>query len=230
MRMAQMRILIVEDHAEMARLIANQINGAGFVADCVGRIDDAQAALEVYDYPIMLLDRRVPDGDGLRALAEFRRARPGVKIIVVSAMNGKSDKVDGLDSGADDYLAKPFDSDELMARIRACLRRPGEVAPPRMTLGCLSFDLSAHQAFASGAPFELTRTEALFIECLMRRAERFVAHSTITEEIHGPGEEVSMDAQRMLVMRLRHKLKNARLDVELLSGRGIGYMLRRTRA
>ncbi|MGO9768909.1 MAG: response regulator transcription factor [Roseiarcus sp.] len=224
-----MRILIVEDHKDMATLIADQINGAGFAADCVGRIDDAKTALESYNYRVMLLDRRMPDGDGLRALADFRRARPGIRVIVVSALNGGKDRVDGLDSGADDYLAKPFDPDELMARIRACLRRPGDVELPRIVLGRLSFDLVAHQAFESEISLELSRTETLFLECLMRRAERFVAFSRITEEIHGPGEEVSIDALRMLVLRLRQKLKNARLDVELVSGRGMGYMLRRSR-
>jgi two-component system OmpR family response regulator len=229
MRTMNMRILVVEDQADMAALIMEQLNRAGFVADRVGRLDEAKAALLSYDYPLMLLDRRLPDGDGLGALPDMRRTRPSVRIIVVSALNGTGDRVEGLESGADDYLTKPFDFDELLARIRASLRRPGGVELPRIVMGRLSFDLSAHQAFASDHPFELHRKETLFLECLMRRAERFVSYATITEEIYGFGEEASIDALRMLALRLRQKLKSEQLDVELVSSRGVGYMLRKSR-
>jgi len=211
-------------------MIADRIDRAGFVADRVGRIADAKAALSTHDYPLMLLDRRLPDGDGLRALSEFRRMRPGIRIIVVSALNGTEDRIEGLETGADDYLAKPFDADELLARIRACLRRAGATELPRIVLGRLSFDLAAHQAFHADRPIELRRKELLLLECLARRAERVVAYATILNEIYGPDDDVaSLDALNMLASRLRQKLKSEELDVELISSRGLGYMLRRLR-
>ncbi len=212
-----MRILVVEDQAEIAALIADSITRAGFTADCIDRLVYVKAALRSHDYPIMLLDRRMPDGDGLDALPDIRRTAPNIQIIVISALNRTGDKIRGLESGADDYLTKPFDADELLARVRVCLRRRRDVELPKLLFGPLSFDLAAHQAFVSGRLFELHNKELLLLECLMRRAERFVNYRTIMKEIHGPGEDASMEALRMLATRLRQKLKNERLDVELVA-------------
>jgi two-component system, OmpR family, response regulator len=229
MRARLMRILIVEDQRDMATLIADRINCAGFVSDHVGGLGEALEALQAHDYPIMLLDRRLPDGDAISVLPEIRRIRPGIRILLVTALRSIDDKINGLDAGADDYLTKPFDVDELLARIRASLRRPGGRLLPSILVGDLSFDLNTHEASIAGRPLLLHKREMLLLESLMRRAGRAVTHNTLIEEIYGLDETVQIDAVKMLVSRLRQRLKEWSADVEIHSARGIGYLIAKTR-
>lgn len=224
-----MRILIVEDQREIAALIADRIGDAGFVTDHVSDVADALQALKTHDYPLMLLDRRLPDGDAISALPAIRRIRPGIRIMFVTALQTIDDKINGLDAGADDYLTKPFDADELLARIRASLRRPGGQPLPSVVIGDLSFDLNAHEAFVAGQPLVLHKREMLLLETLMRRAGRAVTHDALIENIYGLGETVQPDALKMLVSRLRQRLKERCAGVEIFAARGIGYLLRKSR-
>jgi two-component system OmpR family response regulator len=220
-----MRILMVEDQLEMAALIAKRVSGSGFVADHVASIGDAIEALKGHEYALVLLDRRLPDGDGISALPAMRKLRPGVRILLVTALSDISEKIRGLDAGADDYLTKPVDADEMMARIRACLRRPGGESQPMVVVGELSFDLDACQAFVAGKPLALQKRELTLLSVLMRRAGRTVAHGALVDEIYGLGKTVQEDALRMLVSRLRQHLNEANAGVNIHSARGIGYIL-----
>lgn len=213
----------------MAALIADRINGEGFVADHVEGLGDAFEALHAYDYPIMLLDRRLPDGEALSALPQIRRVRPGIRILLVTAMQSIDDKINGLDAGADDYLTKPFDFDELLARVRAALRRPGGSRLPLAVVGALSFDFNTHEASIAGRPLSLHKREMLLLESLMRRSGRAVMHNTLIEEIYGFDKAVQIDALKMLVSRLRQRLKEHGGEVDIHSARGIGYMLAKSR-
>lgn len=224
-----MRILIVEDQREMAALIAARTQDAGFVADHVGDIGEALEALRSHDYPLVLLDRRLPDGDAIGAVPAMRRLRPGIRIVFVTALQSIDDKISGLDAGADDYLAKPFDPEELMARIRASLRRPGGRPMPPVMVGNLSFDLDAHEAQIEGRPFLLHKRELLLLEALMRRAGRAVTHDSLIEEIYGFADMVQIDALKMLVSRLRQRLERQAAGVEIHAARGIGYLIRKAR-
>ncbi|PWB81383.1 MAG: two-component system response regulator [Methylocystaceae bacterium] len=225
-----MRILIVEDQYEMAKLIADRIGDAGYVSDHVGDIPNALEALRAHDYPLMLLDRRLPDGDAIEALSTIRRIRPEIRILLVTALHSTSDKIDGLDAGADDYLAKPFDADELLARIRASLRRPGGRPLPLVIVGDLSFDLNSREAFVAGEPLLLHKREMLLLETLVRRTGRAVTHDTLIEEIYGLSGTVQFDALKMLVSRVRQRLKESRAGAEIYTARGIGYLIRTARA
>jgi two-component system, OmpR family, response regulator len=224
------RILIVEDQREMAALIADRVRDAGFVTDHVGDIGEALEALRTRDYPLVLLDRRLPDGDAIEALPTMRRLRPGIRIVFVTAMQSVDDKISGLDAGADDYLSKPFDAEELMARIRATLRRPGGREMPPVVIGNLSFDLDAREAQVEGRPLVLHKRELLLLEALARRAGRAVTHDSLIEEIYGFGEMVQIDALKMLVSRLRQRLEKQTAGVEIHAARGIGYLIRKARA
>src|SRR5208283_1134428 len=121
----ELRILVVEDERELAGQIVGEIRRSGFVVDCAETIAGASGALEVHPYSLALLDRRLPDGDAAQAIPAMRRAQPGIRVIMLSALDAVEERVQGLDAGADDYLTKPCPLVELMARIRASLRRPG---------------------------------------------------------------------------------------------------------
>lgn len=224
-----MRILVVEDQVDIGKLIADRLAGAGYLVDRVGMIADAKEALYAYDYPILLLDRRLPDGDGLAFLPEIRALRPNIRVLMVTALRSLDDRVNGLDAGADDYLIKPFDLDELLARIRASLRRPGAAPMPPVTLGSLSFDLNLHEAQVEGRPLILHKRELLLLEALMRRAGRAVTHSAIIDQIYGLDEQVQNDALKMLVSRLRQKLREANAGVEIYATRSVGYLIAQAR-
>ena len=222
-----MRVLVVEDEPEMARALDVRLGRSGFIADYVGALDEARAALRSYRYEVVLIDRRLPDGDGLELLPVIRRLQPGIRILVLTACGTINDRICGLDAGADDYLAKPVDLDELMARIRACLRRPGGAPPPPVALGSLTFDFSSNQVSVCGKPVVLHRRELALLEALMRNAGRVVLRNQLVEEVYGFDDDVESNALNILISRLRKRLQDLEADVEIHAARGIGYVLAR---
>ncbi|WP_330085044.1 response regulator transcription factor [Methylocystis iwaonis] len=222
-----MRALLVEDEPEMARAIVARLGRSGFIADYVGALEEARAALQCHHYGLALLDRRLPDGDGLELLPDLKRLQPGIRVLVLTAYETVSDRICGLDAGADDYLAKPFDLDEMMARIRACLRRPGAEAPPPVVLGKLSFDLASHQVSIDGKPMVLHRRELALLEALMRNSGRIVLRNQLQDEVYGFDDDVQGNALNILVSRLRKRLHDLGAQVEIHAARGIGYMIAR---
>ncbi|MBG0795848.1 response regulator transcription factor [Methylocystis sp. H62] len=222
-----MRILLVEDEPELARALSVRLGRSGFIADHVSALDEARAALTCHKYALALVDRRLPDGDGLELLSGMRALQPGIRILILTACESVADRICGLDAGADDYLAKPCDLDELMARIRACLRRSGGDAPPPVALGRLSFDLASHQVVVGGRPIVLHRRELALLEALIRNAGRVVLRDKLLEEIYGFDDDVDGNALNILVSRLRRRLHDLDAGVEIHAARGIGYMLAR---
>jgi two-component system OmpR family response regulator len=220
-----MRILVVEDEAEMASLLASIVGEAGFVVDVVGSIGDALEASRQRDYGVILLDRRLPDGDGVSRLREFRALRPSARIIMVSALDALTDKVGGLDAGADDYLTKPFQSEELLARIRACLRRPAGEALPPLALGALSLDLASREVAVEGRPCAFNRRELMLLQAMMCRANRVATRESLMEEVYGLQDDVQANTLDSLVARLRRRLESLNARIEVHTVRGIGYML-----
>lgn len=224
-----MRILIVEDQTEIALQLSTRLAASGYAADVAGTLDDAVEAIRQFDYPLIVLDRRLPDGDGLSVLPTLRQLRPGTRVLLLTAMRSIDDRVNGLDSGADDYLTKPFDDSELMARIRAVLRRTKVAPEPDVVLGNVLFDFNRHCAFVSGRPLKLPKREALLLETLMRYAGCAAKHETLISEIYGPNEGIQPDSLKMAISRLRQHLKERDAGVEIHTLRGIGYLIEESR-
>jgi DNA-binding response OmpR family regulator len=220
-----MRILLVEDHAELASRIARRIKRGGFAVDHVDTIERAVSALDEFPYSLTLLDRRLPDGDGLSLVSRIREKQPGTRILMLTALEAVDDRIEGLDAGADDYLTKPFNLDELMARIRASLRRPGGDRTPPVEIGELSFDLDTRTVHVAGRPVLLLRRELALLEALARRAGRVVPRETLISAIYGPEEEVQEHTLTTLASRLRARLAELNAAIEIHSARGLGYMI-----
>ena len=223
-----MRVLLVEDEPEMASALAVALKNYDMVVDHVSTLADAEEAVLVNDYGAVLLDRQLPDGDGLTLVPKLRAKDIGVAVIVLTARGELADRVAGLDTGADDYLGKPFAIEELLARMRAVLRRPAELSSETMKLGRLSFDVGNREASVAGRPLELPRRELLVLEALLRRMGRTVARSSLEEAVYSIDDEIQSNALDTHVSRLRRKLSEAQAEIEIHAIRGVGYLLKRS--
>jgi len=225
-----MRILVVEDEPEMAALVVERLRQSGFEADAAGTLATAREAIGARPYALAVLDRRLPDGDGLSLIPQIRQAHPGVRVLMLSALDSVPEKIAGLDAGADDYLTKPFDTDELLARVRATLRRGADdpAAEPPITVGNLSFDLSAREVFVSGRPLPMHRRELALLESLMRRVGRATTRDALIHEVYGDADELQSNALDALVSRLRKHLNEAEAGVSIHPIRGVGYLISKT--
>jgi len=220
-----MRILVVEDEAETARLLVDRLRAGGYDADQAASIGEARRAIEGRAYSLTVLDRRMPDGDSLGLIGDIRRRHPGSRIVVLSALSAPTDRIAGLDAGADDYLVKPFDVDELLARIRANLRR-GFAGDPPVTLGALSFDPHGREVTVHGKPLLLHRREVALLEALIRRQGQIAPREALLDEVYAGGENFHRsNALDALASRLRKRLGEADAGVEIQSIRGRGYLL-----
>lgn len=220
-----MRVLIVEDDAPLARSLQQGIKKSGFRSDVAADLGRADRALDGGGYDAVVLDLGLPDGDGLAWLRR-RRGRPGLPpVLVVTGRGALGDRIAGLDGGADDYLVKPVSVEELAARLRAVLRRPGPRGAAAIRVGALSFDPATRCARNGEAEIELTRREADLLELFMRRAGAVVRRSSIADAIYQLDEPVTPNAIEAIVSRLRHKLHAAGVEGMLRTIRGVGYIL-----
>lgn len=220
-----MRILIVEDNRRLAALIAKGCEKAGFAADICHDLEGAQAALGTARYDIAILDLGLPDGDGLEFLAALRRSGNELPVLVLTARDALEARVEGLNAGADDYLLKPFAMEELVARLRALLRRPGQALGRMLVAGNVSFDTVAREVSIGGVTAAFSRRETDLLEILLRRQGRVVPKDAIEESLYAFGDEVSSNSIEVAIHRLRKRLGEAGADVEVHTLRGIGYLL-----
>ncbi|MFB9269711.1 response regulator [Bradyrhizobium erythrophlei] len=220
-----MRLLIVEDNAELSRLIATGLMAAGYEADIVGGVAEARDALRSVNYAAMILDLGLPDGDGMSVLSELRRKMDPLPVLVLTARSGLQDRVNGLRSGADDYLAKPFALEELVARLEAILRRPGQLLGSSLNLANLVYDTESRQVFIDGEPRIFSARETSVLEILLRRQGRVVPKKNVEDHIFGLSGEVASNAVEVYVSRLRKLLAEHHAKVMIHTIRGVGYLM-----
>jgi two-component system response regulator QseB len=221
-----LRLLIVEDNERLAGLIAEGLGRRGFICDMAPDLATAEDSLAGAEFDAIILDLGLPDGDGLAWLKHQRALRQLVPALMLTARGGLEDRIAGLDAGADDYLVKPVDIEELAARIRALLRRPGPRAVSVLESGPLRFDPVTREARLDDRVIDLSRREADLLELLMRRLGSVVVRDAIENALYSFNEPVTPNAVEAIVSRLRRKLEEAGLAGQLHTVRGVGYMLR----
>lgn len=221
-----MRVLLVEDEPEMAVALGAALKKYDMLVDHVTTLADAAETLRLNTYAAVLLDRQLPDGDGLTLIPRLRADGIGTPVIVLTARGALTDRVTGLDTGADDYLAKPFAIEELLARLRAVLRRPPGMPAETVALGRLSFDFSHREVSIDGQPLSLPRRELLVLETLLRRSGRTVSRASLEEAVYSIDDEIQSNALDTHISRLRRKLSDSDAGIEIHGIRGVGYLLR----
>lgn len=219
------RVLIVEDEYRIVEILAASLRKAGFTADAVSTAADAAGALETIPYDIVILDLGLPDYDGLSVLTKARAAGRNVPILILTARDAIEDKVLGLDAGADDYLVKPFATTELIARVKALLRRPGGALGTILIAGNVLLDTLGRDVRIGDQPVALPRREIAILEYLMRRLGRVVPKSVLEDKLYGIDEGVESNAISVHIHHLRRKLITGSATAEIHTVRGIGYML-----
>lgn len=227
-----MRALVVEDDAGIATGLQASLKQAGYAVDVCADMHEAWAALCVEPFDVVLLDLGLPDGDGLDLLARLRRQpapvagrvalpRHDTPVIIMTARDGVSDRIGGLDSGADDYLVKPFDANELLARLRATLRRASGRSHPYIEHGSLRIDPATHSVTRDGTPVPLGAKEFALLLTLVQARPQVLSKPRLESALYGFGEELDSNAIEVHVHHLRRKLGDALIKTV----RGVGYFV-----
>lgn len=217
-----MRILLAEDDQIIADGLCRSLRQTGYAIDCAGNGIDADTALMTSAYDLVILDIGLPKLSGLDVLRRLRARNSAVPVLLLTALDGINDRVKGLDLGADDYMAKPFELPELEARVRALTRRSSGTTP-MIQCGALIYDQVGRSAQLSGALLDLSARELGLLEILLSRAGRLVSKDQLVDHLCGWGEEVSHNAIEVYVHRLRKKLESG--GVRIATVRGLGYCL-----
>ncbi len=220
-----MRLLVVEDNEELASLLRRGLEAEGFAVDQAETAQDASDALKDARYAAVVLDLGLPDRDGTSVLKEMRGRKEGTPVLVLTARGGLHERIAGLQSGADDYLVKPFAFEELVARLRALLRRPGEMLGRVLQTANLELDTQGRQAFVDGKAELMSAQELTLLEVLLRRSGKVVPKSYIEDQLFGMSSEVGRSAVEVSVYRLRKRLEAMGAKVEIHTVRGLGYLL-----
>lgn len=227
-----MRVLIVEDDAGIAGGLMATLRAEGYAVDVCATLAQAWSAVSVEDFDLVLLDLNLPDGDGvqwlrrLRQRSETGRPRSNLPVLIMTARDGLTDRVTGLDEGADDYLVKPFEPEELLARMRVALRRSAGQASPVLRHGDLEVDPAAHTVKRSGELVPLRAKEFALLLTLLRASGQVLTRSRLEEALYGFGDALESNALEVHIHHLRRKLG----DDVVKTMRGVGYFTPKTEA
>ncbi|CCK76961.1 MAG: response regulator transcription factor [Oleispira antarctica] len=216
-----MRILLLEDAEGLGEVIHDQITDEGHAVDWVQSISHAQASLRTTRYDLILLDLILPDGSGIDLLKKIRHAGETVPVIILTAKDQISDRINGLNAGADDYLVKPFDLSELSARIAAVSRRYAGNPNPIINIGTLEVDLTKHIISREGAAINLTAREWALLEAFIQRPGTLLSKSQLEDHLYAFGAEIESNTIEVYISRLRKKLGKDQLETV----RGLGYRM-----
>lgn len=217
-----MQVLLVEDNALLASAVSRALKVAGFSVNHVDRGDTALVALRTSHPDIMILDLGLPGMDGLDVLRTARREHFNNPVLILTARDKTTDKVVGLDCGADDYLAKPFEIDELLARLRALERRLGNVKSKSIEIGPVSLDTHSYEVTVASENITMSRREYMLLKALMESANKVQTRDMLDSKLYGWGEEVSSNAVEVHIHNLRKKLPAGFIQTV----RGVGYVIK----
>ncbi|MGQ0609881.1 MAG: response regulator [Paracoccaceae bacterium] len=220
-----MRLLLVEDDLPLAEALVSLLVSSGYAVDCVHDGEAATTLIGVEPYDLMILDLNLPELDGLSVLRSMRAEGNRAAVMILTARGAAEDRVRGLDLGADDYMAKPFDIREFEARVRSLLRRQAGLRSSTVSLGALTLDQISRQFSAHGQPIDLPPRERALLELLVMRAGKVVAKEAIEQSVTSLDDILSDNAIEQYVSRLRRRLQP--LGLNLRTVRGLGYLLER---
>jgi len=218
------RVLVAEDDGALSAVLVRGLRAAGYVVDAVSDGTSAWDYLRTYDYEVAVLDWNLPGRTGVEVVRALRQKGSALPVMMLTARDAAADRVTGLDEGADDYLVKPFDFGELLARLRALQRRPASSQPPRLSVGDIVFDPASREVRVGTRAASLTATELAILEVLLRRAPAIVERRTIA--LHAWGSEADALGSNTIdvhLARLRAKLAGGRARIETV--RGLGYRI-----
>ena len=220
-----MRILLTEDNEQLRDAIREGLEKADFAVDAFELADEANAAISTTKYDAVILDLGLPDGDGIDLLKSWRDRGETVPVLILTARDTLKDRVSGLDSGADDYLPKAFAMEEVLARIRALLRRPGAALGVVLTAGNISFDVTSREVRIADAVMPVPRREMAVLEQLMRRMGNVVPKDLLAESVYSFDDDVTSNSLEVGISRLRKRLANVEATVSIHTLRGVGYLM-----
>ncbi len=219
-----MRILLVEDDTHLASILDRALTAKGHEVDVIPTGHAAVTSASVHEYNAVILDRQLPDMDGVEVCRALRQRGNEVPILMLTVRDSLRERIEGLDAGADDYLGKPFEVDELFARLRAVTRRKPVFSDPVIAVGPLRVDTRAHSASRDGRAIELTRKEYLMLEILAQNAGRVVSRAELTEFVWDEHHDPLSNALEVTINRLRAKIDAADRPM-IHTRRGAGYIL-----
>ncbi|MBS0559584.1 MAG: response regulator transcription factor [Proteobacteria bacterium] len=220
-----MRVLVIEDNPRLSAVVAKLLADHGFAVDTAADGEEAEAALRIASYDVVLLDLTLPDTEGLALLRRMRAEKIMAPVIVVTARSEVVQRVQLLDAGADDYLVKPFSMDELLARVRAMLRRPAHMADDILSAGNVSLETKSLTLTIDGVTVDAPRREIGVLETLLRNLGRLVAKQKLADAVYSLDNEVTPNAVEVAVSRLRKRLQTHGAAVSITAMRGLGYVL-----
>ncbi|MBL8794694.1 MAG: response regulator transcription factor [Planctomycetia bacterium] len=221
-----MRVLLVEDHQPLVRVLRRGLDEEGFAVDVAVDGEEADFKAKTANYDVIILDLMLPKEDGLSLLKRWRRDGMKSHVLVLTARSGIDDKVRGLDSGADDYMTKPFELEELLARLRALVRRGHQVKDPLLRIFDLEIDTAAHTVRRAGQPIHLTPREYALLEFLAYHRGQVVTRSMIWEHLYNEEDENTSNVVDVYIRYLRNKIDKGFEPPLILTRWGEGYQLR----
>jgi DNA-binding response OmpR family regulator len=220
-----MKILLIEDNARLAELTQKNLKNAGLVCDIAPTVSDADHEIKTYKYDAAVLDINLPDGSGIDFLKKIRGEKNKLPVLILTANLDFDIKIEGLNLGADDFLTKPFKHEELIARLRAILRRPQDLKDQTIEIKNISFDTSNFELKVSGKQVAINKRESQLLEILLKKYDHVVNKSELEDKLYEIDRDIQSNSLEVALHRLRKVLDNAKSELVIQNVRGVGYKL-----